>query len=568
MRLITAALFALPLLGAPLAGRAAVPGPAVGSGNTAPLEPTVAHPDEAPCVVTLFQGAQFGASDVDYSYTPGACPGPWAKVVFGLDTSVQAGIQYDRTTTVWLGGVNLLFGTTAEPNPGLGPSWHVERDVTDLTALLTTAQTGHVIIYNYMNSTDTSAITTAATLTFYPATKAYPAPVVPDQVIALAASANGDTVALSGPGNALSRTVTLPRNVERARIDVLSQGQIGDEFWYTCVPNAQAAELDTCGGGPFRESEVAVDGRPAGFAPVYPWIFTGGIDPYLWAPIAGVQTLDFVPQSIELTPFAGLLDNGAPHTISLSVDGANNYFSATATLYLYLDHAATTDTGSVLADTIGAAPSPTPTVKLGSTDPAGNLPAEVDTTVLRDGSVSGLLHTSHGAVTTVVRQNTSFVSRQGFLVGPALDEQTVQQTTNRSQIVDTIDAAGERQVASYEKFPLSVAFDYVVAKDGSATQVASINQELLTDLLTTQNGAVLSQALLDEAVIPTDTLDISAAGFISGHTGMSSTALYASGGSDGCLTRRLAAANSVLTKLSQTASCDEAALAKAAALGR
>ncbi len=566
MRLIAVVLLALPLLGPPVAAEAA--GPAVGSGNTAPLEPAVAHPNETPCVVTLFQGATFGASDVDYSYTPGACPGPWAKVVFGLDTSVQAGIQYDRTTTVWLAGVNVLFGTTSEPNPGLAPSWHVERDVTDLTSLLTSAQTGHIIIYNYMNSTDTSAITTGATLTFYPATKAYPAPVVPDQVIALASSAAGDTVSLSGPGNALSRTVSLPRNVERARIDVLSQGQIGDEFWYTCVPNAQAAALDTCGGGPFRESEVAVDGKPAGFAPVYPWIFTGGIDPYLWAPIAGVQTLNFVPQSIELTPFAGLLDNGAPHTISLSVNGANNYFSATATLYLYLDHGAAADTGAVLADTIGAAPTPTPTVKLGSTDPAGNLPAEVNTTVLRDGSVSGLLHTSHGAVTTVVRQNTSFVSRQSFLVGPALDEQTVKQTTNYAQIVDTIDGAGERQVASYERFPLTVAFDYAVAADGSASQVASVSQELLTNLLTTQNGAVVSQALLDEAVIPTDTLDISAAGYISGHTGMSSTGLYAAGGTTGCLTRRLAAANSVLTKLNQSTSCDDSALAKAAALSR
>ena len=179
-----------------------------------------------------------------------------------------------------------------------------------------------------------------------------------------------------------------------------------------------------------------------------------------------------------------------------------------------------------------------------------------------------MLHTSHGAVTTVVRQNTSFVSRQGFLVGPALDEQTVSQTTNRAQIIDTIDRAGEHQVASYERFPLSVAFDYAVAADGSATQVASVSQELLTNLLTTQNGVILSQSLLDEAVIPADTLDISAAGYISGHTAMSSTGLYAAGGSEGCLTRHLAAAASVLTKLKETTTCDDTALAKAAALGR
>jgi len=52
----------------------------------------------------------------------------------------------------------------------------------------------------------------------------------------------------------------------------------------------------------FRESEVTIDGNPAGVAPVYPWIFTGGIDPELWIPIPGVQTLNFKPYRVNLTP--------------------------------------------------------------------------------------------------------------------------------------------------------------------------------------------------------------------------------------------------------------------------
>ena len=79
----------------------------------------------------------------------------------------------------------------------------------------------------------------------------------------------------------LSKTFTLPLNVERAYLDVFAQSQSGDEFWYTCAPNDVAAELQNCGNTAFREAEVSIDGKPAGVSPVYPWIYTGGIDPYL-----------------------------------------------------------------------------------------------------------------------------------------------------------------------------------------------------------------------------------------------------------------------------------------------
>lgn len=86
---------------------------------------------------------------------------------------------------------------------------------------------------------------------------------------------------------------------------MITQSQIGDEFWYTCVPNDVATELESCGGTAFREAEVSIDGTPAGVAPVYPWIYTGGVDPFFWEPIPGVQTLNFIPYRVDLTPFAG-----------------------------------------------------------------------------------------------------------------------------------------------------------------------------------------------------------------------------------------------------------------------
>ena len=128
------------------------------------------------------------------------------------------------------------------------------------------------------------------------------------------------------------------------------------------MPSDVASELQSCCNTGFRETEITIDGAPAGVAPVYPWIFTGGIDPFLWFPIPGVQTLNFTPYRVNLTPFVGLLSNGQSHTVSLSVFNANDYFSATASLLLYLDSGSTQVTGAVTQNTL-AAPSPVITEK-------------------------------------------------------------------------------------------------------------------------------------------------------------------------------------------------------------
>jgi hypothetical protein len=95
-------------------------------------------------------------------------------------------------------------------------------------------------------------------------------------------ASGGGAVSLGDGTQSISNTLVFPRNVLKAKLDVYLQGQGGDEFWYTCVPNALAGTLESCGGGALREGEVSVDSLAAGVAPVFPWVFTGGIDPYLW----------------------------------------------------------------------------------------------------------------------------------------------------------------------------------------------------------------------------------------------------------------------------------------------
>ncbi len=185
--LLSAAALVLP---ASLAAQVVIvpPTPQVGSSNPVSPEPNVPRPSTTPCVVPLFSNLQFadyGTKPISFA-PPAACPGPWSKVVLTADFTVTAGVQYDRTAKFFLGGANIYFGTTAEPRSALSPSWHIERDLTDYSALFTQAQTGIASIQNIVNSTYTGVIYASATLYFYPANASNPAPTVPSAVLSLA----------------------------------------------------------------------------------------------------------------------------------------------------------------------------------------------------------------------------------------------------------------------------------------------------------------------------------------------------------------------------------------------
>ena len=175
-------------------------------------------------------------------------------------------------------------------------------------------------------------------------------------------------------------------------------------------------------GTAFRESEVTIDGTPAGVAPVYPWIYTGGIDPYLWRPIPGVQTMNFKPYRVNLTPFASLLDDGQPHTVALSVFNADSYFSATASLLLYLDSNSTQFTGAVTENTL-AAPAPNITENI-HTAQNGNIQGTVNTRSGHNFQISGYINTATGPVTTTVAQNINFANLQYFKISPRSTSRT------------------------------------------------------------------------------------------------------------------------------------------------
>ncbi len=488
-----------------------------GAGYPVTAEPPVSHPAEAPCVDELFnphtpplQSGQLPVGDfADYSdhpfnYKPPAkCPGPYAKIVFKMHFRVSAGVQFDRTGAVWIGATNVYFGTTSEPGENASPEWDVERDVTEYAPIFAKRSVGQASVYNIVNSQYTGVIYGRAELDFYPATKQFRAPPVADAVYPLSAGPTGGYVFLDSPTDQMTGSFTFPTNVEAAYLDVFLESQSDDEFWYTCFPNDLAQKLGNCGNTAFREGEVTLDGQPAGVAPVYPWIYTGGIDPYFWIPIPGVETLNFKPYRIDLTPFAAQLDDGNPHSIAVSVFNDDDFFAANAALLVYEDAGSKVVTGGLVRN--GTALSPAQTVaEHVHFDGSGDAKGSIKVTATHPVSLKGYVLTSHGRVTTDVTQSVSFSNVQKIGVSASQFLQNIAQTTTISS--NTRRSSGGKTVRAQSQFtyPLNLRYDYVAA-GSSATQTADVLQTKNGNGFDQSRGRASSWSLLD-TIHTSDTL--------------------------------------------------------------
>jgi len=533
--------------------------PTIGSPNTVTADPPVTRPRTRACRVRLFTDVRFADfSPKSFAYAPpAACPGPWQKVVLEADYSVEGGRQFDRTANLWIGGVNVYFGTTAEPTRApvrIGRSWHVERDITDYTAALLAPAAGRADLGNLVNSTYTSALWGTAEIAFYPRDgeddderQAR----TPDVVLPLSASGSppGGTVALFTPSDALAATFQLPTNVERALLDVILQHQgANDEFWYTCVPTELADPLESCNGTAFREGQVSIDGQPAGVVPIYPWIFTGGIDPFLWRPIPAVQALNFVPYRVDLTPFAGVLSDGRPHRLAINVTNNSRYFSTTATLLLFLDRGSSRVTGEVTENTIGV---PSPRITTQGIDPAADpVVGTVATTSSRSFVLAGRVRTSHGTVHTEIRQTIDFSNVQDFVVprGASMFVQNIEQLTRIWSATRVRGGDRSRETVTHLAWPLHVN---LVSPDNFTTGWTTRIQQAYdrTDTLSREGEDEFSSVISNSGEwaddYPTTTIQSGAQRYFSADS------------DDHCYSRSITAAGGVLTSITDGRGCDD-----------
>jgi len=320
--------------------------------NPITMDPPVEVPPTTPVVVTIAQDAAFGNATPPSVSTVSLPQGNWAAVVLDV-TGTEQGQQYDRLCEIFDGPTQIFLGVTPEPTAA-GITWHIQKNITGYLPILSGTQTFSTSVDNYLSSVDTGIPTITATLLFYPAGGGFQAarpaslaspelagsainetgpsspatmPQEPNQIVPLLPSGSHTTLNTINAGQTINATVTLPKNVTTATLDLYAVGQIGEEFWWSLEPA-------------FREIEVSIDGEPAGVIWPFPYVYTGGVNPLIWQPVTGIHTLDIPSYRLDLTPFAGML--GGTHTIGLTVVNNTGYWLAGGSLLLTTGRAATT----------------------------------------------------------------------------------------------------------------------------------------------------------------------------------------------------------------------------------
>jgi hypothetical protein len=416
---------------------------------TSPLsaDPAIPRPASTPCVVTLVDNFmisedRYGAS---YNYTPPAgCTGAWAKVVLEADYAYDDGALPNMTAIgLWLKGVNLHFGATPAANePPF--RWHVERDLTDIATLFRSSGTGNATMAGLFRD-PASYVRLTARLLIYPATATAQPPRKADAVFRIGPLvAGGDKfgtliVSENDPPSApseLASTLSLPRDIERLYLDVLALESSGS-LWWTCVPSPyrtmpnllpESSGIGGCLDGTFRETEVRIDGQAAGVAPVFPWISPYALiqnetNPPFGGLVGAVpppRLMNLLPYRVDLTPFAGVLSDGKPHKIAVtmsSTDPTDEVTSANlsvaASLLVYRDPHSTTVSGAVTRNTLAGQPSlPTRTDTLVSS--GDTLTGNVLTSLRRDFIIDGYIDTARGRIHNCVVQTVLFSTTQAF----------------------------------------------------------------------------------------------------------------------------------------------------------
>jgi hypothetical protein len=531
----------------------------IGSSIEATADPAVPRPNTRPCVVTLLSNQAFeNFNNADYTYTPPSdCKGPWAKVVFTADFSIQPGVQFDRTGQLFLGDVNIFFGTTAEPLQNQTNTWHVERDLTDYTPLFKTTQTGFASLGNIVGEDGLNSIIFGTfKLEFYPANFLNPAPRTADLVLPLPDNSGG-SVQLTNTSPELTQTFTLPSNVENAYLDVIAQSQNDEEQWFFCLPDALGTSLGVCGNTAFRQVDVSIDGTPAGVAPIFPWIYTGGIDPGLWIPIPGVRTLNLQPYRVDLTPFAGLLSNGKPHTVGVTVFNAFNFFSTVANLLIYEDHGSKEVSGEVTENNL-TAPNPA-LVNHVTVDTNGNATGVVTVTSAQNFTIAGYVNTSHGRVSTKIQQNVNFSNAQTVTSTATQFGQSVVQTSTINGTTTTQTGPLFTTKQTSVSYPFNGGFLETLETNGDIDQTSSVAQNFLRSDAERFEGIPILESSVSNQLTSQDTAIFvpSPTGFSLGSTsGQKSTQTYVFKDSLGnCFSRTLTAANSELTSVANQKDC-------------
>ncbi|KAK8177121.1 putative peptide-N4-(N-acetyl-beta-glucosaminyl)asparagine amidase A [Phyllosticta citrichinensis] len=298
------------------------------------LDPPVLTPKAPDCQDTLMVhvfGQSYGKPYVG-EYAPPACE--FNRVVFNL-TVTSRGRQYDRLAIMYFNDTEIFRTSTAEPTAD-GIIWAYIKDMSAYVSLFKEPQKIIFDLGNLLSDVYTGSFNITLIASFYNDADATFKPADAILPVSAAGSSTDSGSAFTLPADVATNTLTIPANVERAIFSIAACGQAEEEFWMSSVPNSLVDTFgdvtELYGFWPFRELQLLIDGNLAGVAWPFPIVFTGGVVASFWRPLVGIDAFDLKEDQIDVTPWLGLLSDGAEHTFEIRVTGLNETGPNTAIL--------------------------------------------------------------------------------------------------------------------------------------------------------------------------------------------------------------------------------------------
>ncbi|KFY48501.1 hypothetical protein V495_01315 [Pseudogymnoascus sp. VKM F-4514 (FW-929)] len=389
------------------------------------------------CTLLLMEhsfGLSYGKPFVG-NYIPPSCK--FNRVVMNF-TVTSRGRQFDRLALMYLGDTEVWRTSTAEPTEA-GIEWTYIKDMTPFLSMWKQSQKVIFDLGNLIDDKYTGPFNTTLTLTFSTAPTTLPPA---DLILPLSArrSASNSPSVFTLPGDRALTTLVLPRNAHRATVSLSACGQAAEEFWWSNVPTSATSTFTNTTGelpgfSPWREVQILIDGRLAGVQWPFPVIFTGGVVPGLWRPIVGIEAFDLREYEVDVSPWLGLLSDGASHDFEIRVVGltgkeivkeVGSSWLVTGKVFLWLDEPGRVTTGSPMTitnDAFGMGSN----LATSQDSEGANLTLSAQLSVYRELDLKSIITTASGARVVSWKQQLNYTNHNDF------SEYGVAQFTNQSR---------------------------------------------------------------------------------------------------------------------------------------
>ncbi|EPE31591.1 hypothetical protein GLAREA_12347 [Glarea lozoyensis ATCC 20868] len=448
--------------------------------------------DGASCKQTIVKHVfanSYGAPYVGFYNPPINCS--FTTTIFNLSVT-SSGRQYDRLALLFLGDVEVWRTSTAMPG-GYEIFYSYQKDMTVFDTLLRKEQKLIFDLSNVFSELYTGAFNVTLEALYYndmyKSALSPPSSIFP---ISTKASSQNTSSVMSLPDGNGTVSIKLPRNIKTATVSILASGNGQEEFWFTNVPSEYLYTFPENPGwlfgySPFREVQLLIDGKLAGVSWPFPLLFTGGVDPGLWRPIAGIDSYDLQPFDIDISPWLPLLCDGQAHNFQIKVVGFDSSINGsigtvgsnwwvTGAVYVWLDEHSNVTTGSKILSKIGHTSfNYRPFVStVEANNATKNSSFYFSLAAHRQLTISSTIRTSSGLRNATWSQNLSFSNIQN-MTDLAFNQSLAMVTTGTNY--DSISG-----IQTTYKYPLNLYSSYIIAETKAtlSSVLALVDRSLIT----------------------------------------------------------------------------------------